>query len=377
MIFGIPREITEQETRVGAMPFLAKELIRRGHEVLVETGAGEFCDAGDPDYEQVGATIVPSAEKLYANAETILKVREPKPVEYDLIRPDQNIFAFFHFLNNAERVKAIASRGCTCLAYEYVRNDHGEHVLMLPISRITGQLAIINGAYFLQSHSGGKGVLMGRVTGSSPANVLIIGAGNVGKFAAITAAKMGANVTILDTDYNRLHELDLLGYNNLTSIVSSDEIIRKLLPKNDLVVTCIQKPFHPTPRVITKDMIRTMKKGSVIVEVDIDFGGSVETGKELNPLSPTMVVDGVVHYCVSNISAGVPRVASEALSAALMPFIREIAETGFEEAILKNPVIKSGIAIYKGHVIKPYLAELSQLPLSDLDQKVAELTPNE
>ncbi len=377
MIFGIPREIRANEMRVGALPFLVKELTKRNHQVYVETGAGEYCEALDSHYEQVGATVVPSAEKLYSLSEIILKVREPKPVEFDLIRPDQAVFAFFHFLNNFDLIKALAERGCTCLAYEFVEDELHRHSLRLPISRITGQLAVINGAFYLQKHNGGRGVLLGSVSASKPAHVTILGAGSVGRQAALTAATMGARVYILDRNYLKLQNLDELGYHNITTLMSTDDNLRSLLPETDLLISCVQVTDQPTPKLISREMVKTMREGSVIVDVDVDMGGSVETSKVTTHDNPTFVVDGVVHYCVSNITSSVPLVASQALSASLLPYLVEIAEKGLEAAILTDSALFRGIAIYKGHIVKPYLSEVSGLPVADLRKKIQELTPAE
>ncbi|MEJ2538336.1 MAG: polysaccharide deacetylase family protein, partial [Calditrichia bacterium] len=296
------------------MPFLVKEITRFGHQVLVETGAGEYCEAVDSQYERVCATIVPSSEKMYSSAEIVLKIREPQPVEMELIRPDQAIFSFFHFINNPELIKTLAGRGCTCLSYEFVENEHKQYPLLFPIGRITGQMAVLNGAFYLQKHQGGRGIVLGRVTGSPPANVAILGAGNVGRQAAITAANLGARVVILDREFSKLLEIDSLGLPNLSTLISTDENIKELLPTTDLLIACIRVPGLPTPKLITPEMVKTMRAGSVIVEVEIDLGGSVETSKVTHLDNPTFVVDGVVHYCISNITAGVPRIASRAFS---------------------------------------------------------------
>ena len=375
MIFGIPRELRSQEMRVGALPFVAKELVRRGHEVYVETGAGEYCEALDSQYERVGANIVPSSEKLYSSADIFLKIREHQPVEFDLIRPDQIFLSFFHFINNPDLIKSLAGKGCTCVAYEFIEDEQKRKPLLQPISRITGQMAVLNGAYYLQKHIGGRGVVLGRVTGSPPAQVTILGAGNVGKHAAITAANLGARITVLDTDYSKLQDLDALGFPNISALINTDENLKELLPITDLLISCIDIPEKPTPKIITPEMVKTMRPGSVIVDVDIDRGGSVETSKITNHDNPTFVVDGIIHYCVSNITAVVPKIASRSLSAALLPYLIEIAEKGFEKATLDNKSLANGISIYKGYVVKEALAESSGLPHANLIDKIRELNP--
>ncbi len=375
MIFGIPRELHPQEMRVGALPFVAKELVRRGHEVYVETGAGEYCEALDSQFERVGANIVPSSEKLYSSADIFLKIREHQPVEYDLIRPDQIFLSFFHFINNPDLIKSLAGKGCTCVAYEFIEDQQKRKPLLQPISRITGQMAVLNGAFYLQKHIGGRGIVLGRVTGSPPAQVTILGAGNVGKHAAITAANLGARITVLDTDYSKLQKLDALGFPNISALINTDENLKELLPITDLLISCINIPEKPTPKIITPEMVKTMRPGSVIVDVDIDRGGSVETSKITNHDNPIFVVDGIIHYCVSNITAVVPKIASRSFSAALLPYLIEIAEKGFEKATLDNKSLANGISIYKGYVVKESLAESSGLPHANLIDKIRELNP--
>lgn len=375
MKFGIPRELRSQEMRVGALPFVVKELVRKGHEVYVETGAGEFCEALDSQYERAGATIVPSSEKMYSLAEIVLKIREHQPVELDLIRPDQAFFSFFHFINNPELVKSMAGKGCTCLSYEFVEDENRRRALLQPISRITGQMAVLNGAFYIQKHTGGRGIVLGRVTGSPPAQVTILGAGNVGKNAAITAANLGARVIVFDIDYSKLQELDALGYPNVSSLISTDENLKELLPITDLLISCIQIPDKPTPKIVTPEMVKTMRAGSVIVVVDIDRGGSVETSKMTNHDNPVFVVDGVLHYCVSNITAVVPKIAARAFSAALLPYLVKIAEMGFEQALLNEIGLAKGISIYKGFVVNQALVESTGLPYANLHEKIQELDP--
>ncbi len=372
MIFGIPREIRSGEERVGALPYLVKELVRREHQVLVETRAGEGCQATDSQYERAGATIVPSAEKLYLQADQILKVREPMPVEFDLIRPDHNIFAFFHFINNPDLIKSLAARGCTCVAYEMMTDKRGRHPISAPIGSLTGQMAVMNGAFYLQKQYEGKGIMLGHVAGTAPARVTVLGAGNVGRQAAVTAAKLGAQVSILDTDYYRLQEINALGYSNILTLFSNDDNIRRLLPETDLLISAIQVSNIRTPRLITREMVKTMQQGAVIVDVDVDMGGSIETSKSTNLDNPTFEVDGVIHYCVSNISAGIPAIASQALSAVISPLLQEIAQSGFEEAALKDPLLHTGIGIYKGFVANEELSNVSELPLRDLTEKLEE-----
>ncbi len=373
MTFGIPRELRAQEMRVGALPFLVKEIVKYGHKVYVETGAGEFCEALDSQYERVGAQIVPSSEKLYSLADIILKIREHQPVELELIRPEQSFFSFFHFVTNPDLAKILAGKGCTCLSYEFVKDKQNRRPLLQSISRIAGQMAVLNGAFYLQKHSGGRGIVLGRVTGSPPAQVTILGAGNVGKQAAIAAANLGARVIILDNDYSRLLELDALGYPNISSIISTDENIKELLPITDLLIACIHIPEKPTPKIVSREMVKTMRQGSVIVDVDIDLGGSVETSKITHHENPTFVVDGVVHYCVSNITAIVPKIAARAFSAALMPYLIKIAKQGLERSVLANSGLANGISLYKGYVVKNSLANSTGLPYTELSEKIQDL----
>jgi alanine dehydrogenase len=373
MIFGIPRELHPQEMRVGALPFLVKELTRRKQNVYVETGAGEYCEALDSQYERAGATIVPSSEKLYSLANLILKMREHQPVELELIRPDQTFLSFFHFINNPDLAKTLAEKGCTCVSYEFVEDEQKKKPLLQPISRIAGQMAVLNGAHYLQKHIGGRGIVLGRVTGSPPAQVTILGAGNAGRHAAITAANLGARIIVLDTDYAKLQELDALGYPNISALISTDENLKELLPTTDLLITCIQIPEKTTPKLVTREMVKTMRQGAVIVDLDIDLGGSVETSKVTHHDNPTFIVDGIIHYCVSNITAVVPRIASRSFSAALMPYLIEIAEKGMEQAIIENKSLANGISVFKGYMVKKSLANATGLPHVNLIDKIKEL----
>jgi alanine dehydrogenase len=373
MIYGIPKEIRTDEMRVGAMPFLVKELVRKGNKVFVEAGAGEFCEAPDSHYEQAGATIVPSPDKLYSQAEVILKVREPKSVEYELIRPDQIIFAYFHFHKNPELIKALSTRGCTCFAYEFVEDENKKNPLTKSLGYISGQMSIINGAFFLQKQHGGRGITLGSVAELPPANVMIIGAGNVGQQAAKTACALGANVVVLDTNYEKLVDLEVINQPNLSTTIYDENSMRTLIKDADIVVSCIHLPEKSTPIIITREIVKTMKLGSVIVEVDIDFGGSIETGKNTTHNNPTFIVDGIVHYCVSNITSGVPNTASRGLSKALLPYLNNISSLGFEQTVLKDIGFSRGVVIYKGHIIKEYFALALGLPFSNLFDKINEL----
>jgi alanine dehydrogenase len=378
MIFGVPKEINPQEKRVGALPFLVKELVKKNNQVLIETGAGEHCEASDSFYEQVGATIVPSPEKLYSQADIILKVWEPKPVEFELIRPDQILLAFFHFLSNPELIKTLASRGSTCLAYDLVYDKKKLiYPFLLPLSSITGQMAVINGAFYLQKQFGGRGIVLSSISGLPPATVTILGAGNVGHQAAQTACTLGAKVVVLDTNYEKLVELELLNHPHLTTAIYSENTLRKLLKETDMLISCVYVPEKSTPLLVTTDMVKSMKAGAVIVAVDIDHGGSIETGKKTSHDIPTYIVDGVVHYCVANITAGVPVIASRGLNTALSPYLSRISEIGFEKSIMEDPNLANGVVIYKGHLVKEYFASKLELPYSNLLEKVKEFISEE
>lgn len=357
MIFGIPVEIMSYENRVGAVPFLVEELVKKGHQVLVETKAGVMSHYDDEAYETSGAVIVPSPEKLYAQAKFILKVREPKPVEYELIRSDHTVFSYFHFFNNNDLARTLLTRSCTCYAYEMLKDDEGIRPLLNLDQQIVGQLAVQQGAYYLQTHKGGRGVLIGNAPNVSPAKVAVLGASVAGMYAAAYAANCGADVYLLDSDSQELQEAKTKLPRNVDTLISHEQNFKKIFPKTDLLITAIQKADEKSPVMVSKEAIGWLPKGAVVVDTDIDHGGSVETSKPMTPENPVFVVDGIIHHCVPGMAGVVPASASEALSNVLLPYLRKVAEDGFVEVLKADEEFFSGLAFFEGRVTNAKLAE--------------------
>lgn len=362
MIFGIPVEILTHENRVGAAPFLVKELTKRGHQVLVESKAGEISHYRNEVYEQAGAVIVPSPDKLYAQAKFILKVREPRPVEYELIRADHTIFAYFHFFNNPDLAHAMMNECCTCFAYEMVTDEEGSRPLLGLDRQIVGQLAVQQGAYYLQTHKGGRGILIGNAPGVSPAKVVIMGASVAGIYAARYAANSGADVYLLDSDSQDLQNAKSMLPPNVDTLISHEQNLKKIFPTTDLLISAVQKEDEIAPVVVSKEAVSWLPEGAVVVDLDIERGGSVETSKPTTHENPTFVVDGIIHYCVPGMAGVVPASASEALSNVLLPYMIKCAENGFAETLKTDGEFLSGLAIYEGRVTNEKLARELNLP---------------
>jgi len=377
MKFGVPFEIRQHEGRVGASPLIVEELVKRGHEVFVETRAGLDSGFSDQEYEKAGAIIIPSSEKLYDQVEFVLKIRNPMPVEYDLIGPQHTIFAFFNFGNNPEMAKALISRGCSCFAYEMVTEPDGTRPIMSVNGEIAGKMAVQQGMYFLETHNGGRGVLLSRVAGARAAQVTIIGAGSVGISAAQIAARLGANVVLMDRNYHKLLRAQSLLPNNVTTMISHKQNFEKILPHTDLLITAVRVIDLKATKIISRDLIKLLPQGAVIVDVDIDRGGSVETSKQTAHETPTFNVDGVIHYCVPNLAGVVPVPASQALCSAFLPLLTKIADLGFREAVKADPTIRSGLAIYQGKIVNQELAEILEAPFTDLNEETVEQASGE
>ena len=377
MIFGIPLEIRSHEYRVGAMPFVVNELVKRGHQVLVEARAGEDSLVSNEAYEKVGALIVPSSEKLYAQAEVILKIQGPMPVEYDLIRPDHKIFAFFNFVSNLELARNLLGKGCSCFAYEMFTTRDGKRPMMAINGEIAGKMAVQQGMFYLEKQNSGRGKLLAHITGVPPTWVTIIGAGAVGYFAAQMAAQLGAHVVLLDREFRRLEEVRNNLPPNVETLLSTEEHLLQVLPQTDLLITAVHQPDARSPVLITKKMVSLLPPGSVVVDVAVDRGGNVETSKATTHANPTFVVDGVIHYCVPNLAGVVPITASQALSSAFWPYLERIAEMGFEESMRQDGELRTGLAIYEGHVTNPFLAAALSVPVYDLNVEAEEDTDTE
>lgn len=355
MRIGIPKEVKNHEYRVGATPGKVKILINAGHEVIVESKAGEAIGFTDDMYREAGAKI--GAKEDVYNAEMVVKVKEPQPSEYPLIKPDQILFCYLHLAPDPEQTKALIESGAIAIAYETVVDKRGGLPLLTPMSEIAGRISIQAGATALQMAHGGKGVLLGGVPGVPPGRVVVIGGGIVGTQAARMAMGLGADVVILDNNLHRLRELDVAFHFRLKTLFSSPVNVEKAIREADLVVGAVLIPGKSAPKLITKEMVREMEKGSVLVDVAIDQGGCSETSRPTTHSDPLYVVDGVVHYCVTNMPGACARTATEALTNATLPFTLKIAELGAQKAILTDACLHPGLNICKGMVTNECVAE--------------------
>lgn len=361
MIIGVPKEIKSQENRVALVPAGAQQIVAHGHKVLVETQAGVGSSFTDQDYLEAGAEIVQTAAEVYTHADMIMKVKEPIGPEYKLVREGQIIFTYFHFAASRELTEAMLKARCVGIAYETVQSLDRSLPLLIPMSEVAGRMAAQEGAKYLERTQGGRGVLLGGVPGTDPADVAVIGGGVVGTNAAKIAAGLGARVTILDTNLYRLRYLDDVMPKNITTMMSNPYTIKKAIMKADLVIGAVLIPGAKAPNLITRDMLKDMKNGSVVVDVSVDQGGCIETCKPTTHDNPTYVIDGVVHYCVANMPGAVPITSTVALTNATLPYALEIADRGYEDAIIYNDEIKWGLNVLDGKVTYKGVAEAFDL----------------
>lgn len=362
MKVGIPKEIKNNENRVGMTPAGVAELISHGHEVYVQHTAGEGSGFADAEYEAAGACVLSSIEEVYAIADMIVKVKEPIEPEYALVRQGQLLFTYFHFASEEELTKAMIKSGAVCLAYETVQLDNGTLPLLLPMSEVAGRMAVLNGAYYLQKTQGGKGKLISGVPGVKPAKVLVLGGGVVGEAAARMAAGMGADVIITDISLPRLRQLDIETPDNVHTLYSSEHNIREQLPDVDIVIGSVLVPGDKTPHLINKDMLKLMEPGTVLVDVAIDQGGCFETSKPTTHSEPTYIVDGIVHYCVANIPGAVPNTSTLALTNATLRYAVALADKGWERACKDDTALARGLNIVEGKVTFKAIADVFGLP---------------
>ena len=350
MQIGVTKEIKNHEYRVGLTPQGVAELVRRHHFVLIERNAGAAIGFSDDRYVAAGAQIAPSADDVFAAADMIVKVKEPQPVECKKLRPGQILFTYLHLAPDPEQTRLLIESDVVAIAYETVTDDHGGLPLLAPMSEVAGRMSIQAGAHALEKAQGGLGVLLSGVPGVPPANVLVLGGGVVGINAARIALGMGAQVTVFDVSLSRLKELDNLYGPRLMTCYSSRGAIEQVLPDADLVIGGVLVPGAAAPKLITRDMLKLMKQGSVIVDVAIDQGGCVETSRATTHQDPTYVVDGVVHYCVANMPGGVARTSTLALTNATLPFVIELANKGYRRAMDENKHLRNGLNIHHGAV---------------------------
>ena len=350
MKIGIPKEIKNNENRVGMTPAGVSELVKHGHEVFVQHTAGEGSGFSDDDYLSVGASIVPTIEETYAVADMIIKVKEPIEPEYKLVKRGQLLFTYFHFACDRELTEAMIESGGVCLAYETVQLNNGALPLLIPMSEVAGRMAIVNGAYYLQKTQGGKGKLICGVPGVKPAKVLVLGGGVVGEAAARVAAGMGANVVIADISLPRLRQLDMELPDNVTTLYSSRHNIEKELADVDIVVGSVLIPGDITPHLITADMLKKMERGTVLVDVAIDQGGCFETSRPTTHSEPVYEIDGIIHYAVANIPGAVPNTSTMALTNATLKYALALADKGWQQACREYPALYRGLNIVEGKV---------------------------
>ncbi len=367
MIIGVPREIKNHEARVSLVPAGVKALVDSGHKVVVETSAGEGSGISDKEYLKAGAVIRRSATNIYEEAEMIIKVKEPLPQEYDLLGEGQILYTFLHLAPALELTKALLRQKVIGIAYETVQLEDGSLPLLTPMSEIAGRLSIQVGAYYLQKENGGSGVLLGGVPGVSAGNVTIIGGGTVGTNAAKIALGMGANVTILDINLDRLRYLDDILDGRAITLASNIDNIEVSVADADLVIGAILIPGARAPHLVTRDMIAKMRKGSVIVDVAIDQGGCIETSVPTTFEKPTFTVDGVIHCCVANMPAAVSRTSTFALTNVTLPYVLKLADLGYEKALRTDDSLRKGLNVFKGKLVYEPVAESLGLQYTPLE----------
>jgi len=350
MIIGVPREIKDNEFRVAIVPAGVRQLTQDGHKVLVQTHAGEGCGITNEEFAEAGAEMVEDPADIFGRADMIMKVKEPLPSEYPLIREGQIVFTFFHFASSRELTDAMRERKAICVAYETIRTPDGRLPLLTPMSEVAGRMSIQEGAKYLEKPQGGRGVLLGGVPGVEPGYVVVLGGGVVGTNAAHIAAGMGARVVLLDINMDRMRYLSEIMPPNVITVMSNDYNIRHHLREADLVVGAVLVVGARAPRLVTRDMLSIMKPGAVIVDVAIDQGGSVETSHPTTHADPIFKVDGIVHYCVTNMPGAVGRTSTYALTNVTLPYARKIAQLGFPAFAKDDPILAGGVNIAHGEV---------------------------
>ncbi|GJM30164.1 MAG: alanine dehydrogenase [Cyclobacteriaceae bacterium] len=362
MILGVPKEVKNNENRVAITPSGVREFIKRGHQVYIQETAGIGSGFSDSMYEEAGAGLLPDIQSVYQSSDMIMKVKEPIVIEYDLIKPDQLVFTYFHFASNQPLTEAMVNSGSVCLAYETVEKEDRSLPLLIPMSEVAGRMAIQEGAKYLEKPEGGRGILLGGVPGVRPAKVMVLGGGVVGTQAAKMAAGLGADVTILDISLPQLRYLADIMPANVNTFMSSEFNIRDLLSSHDLIVGAVLIPGAKAPHLITREMLKLMRPGTVVVDVAVDQGGCIETCKPTTHENPTYMIDGILHYCVANMPGAVPYTSTLALTNATLPYALQLADLGWESACRKNQELKKGLNIVKGKIVYQGVAEAFDLP---------------
>ena len=365
MKIGVAKEIKNHEYRIGLSPASALELIRNGHEVTISTGAAAGIGLSDDDYTAVGAKIATSNEQIFAESEMIIKVKEPQPGECKQLSKGQLLFTYLHLAPDPVQTELLLESGVTAVAYETVTGPNNSLPLLAPMSEVAGRLAAQAGAHCLEKAQGGLGVLMGGVPGTEPAKVLVIGGGVVGQNAAYVAAGMGAEVTILDRSVPKLRELDAFFQGRAKCLYSTSEALERFAAEADLLIGAVLIPGASAPKLVTRDIIKTMKSGAVMVDVAIDQGGCFETSKATTHQDPTFVVDDVVHYCVANMPGAVPKTSTYALNNATLPFALSLANHGWRKAMQKDPHLLNGLNVHEGKLTYEAVAKAQGLEFTN------------
>ena len=350
MIIGVPKEIKLQEHRIGLTPESVKTLTTKGHKVLVQKNAGYESGFYNEDYIKSGAQILDNAKEIFDKSEIIVKVKEPQLSEVNMIKEDQIIFTYLHLAATKELTEGLIKSKSICIAYETVTDDHGRLPLLAPMSAVAGRMSIQAGAHSLEKNQKGRGLLIGGAPGVDPANIVILGGGVVGENAAIIATGMKGKVYIVDKSEKRLNELKKKFGNKIITVNNEKSDLKKLISECDLLIGGVLVPGAEAPKLITKDMIKSMKRGSVVVDVAIDQGGCIETSKPTTHANPTFIVDDVVHYCVANMPGGVPRTSTLALNKAILPMLTKLADQGFKKTLSENKNYLSGLNVFKGAI---------------------------
>lgn len=370
MIIGVPKEIKTHENRVAILPGGVLKMKRDGHEVLIEKGAGVGSGFPDDKYEEAGATVVEDVDELWDRAEMIMKVKEPIEEEYPRMKEGQIIFTYFHFAASRKLTEAVVDSNCIAIAYETVEKSDGSLPLLIPMSEVAGRMASQEGAKYLEKSQGGRGILMGGIPGVRPANVMVIGGGVVGVNAAKIAAGMGANTTIMDISMPRLRYLDDVMSRNVDTVFSSEANIKRMLPDADMVIGAVLKPGAKAPHLVTREMLGSMQKGAVMVDVAIDQGGCFETSKPTTHDNPIYEVDGIVHYCVTNMPGAVPYTSTLGLTNVTLPYAVDIANKGWKAALDEDPELKKGLNIAHGEIVYRDVASAFEMDYTDIEKVI-------
>lgn len=366
MKIAVPKEIKNNENRVGLVPSGVRQLVQDGHEVFIQHNAGMGIGIADEDYIKAGAKIVPTLEDAYATGEMIIKVKEPQPNEIALLRPHHILYTYLHLAADKPQTEGLMKSGATCVAYETIQLEDGSLPLLVPMSEVAGRMSVQVGATYLQLDKGGKGILLGGVPGVRRAKVTIIGCGIAGTNAAQMAVGMGADVTLIDLSTKRLAELDQLFENKVNTIFSNSQNIEDAVVQSDLVIGAVLVPGAKAPKLVNREMISKMQKGSVVVDIAVDQGGCIETCRPTTHENPTFIVDGVTHYCVANMPGAVARTSTFALTNVTLKYARMIAREGIDRAIMRDKPLRLGVNIYKGKLVYEQVALDLDLPFTPL-----------